>query len=175
MELLEYKICQKARRNRQKEQSNFIYSSTCKNSKINRLVIRRICFCPDKFWAKACKIQMQTILMKLEKDAGQKTQKQQILNISDLESTFNASDKNCQIYFRRKAINTIISKIKTQQHDETHHLTSFIANPAAQMLKNISKLVCVSLLHPPPRILSSFSAILASKFLFCFVFVPSFA
>ena len=34
----------------------FIYSSTCKNSKINRLVIRRICFCPDKFWAKACKI-----------------------------------------------------------------------------------------------------------------------
>jgi hypothetical protein len=41
-------------------------------------------------------------------------------------------DKNCQIYFQRKAKNTIISKIKTEQHDETYDLTSFMANPAAQ-------------------------------------------
>jgi hypothetical protein len=32
----------------------------------------------------------------------------------------------------------IISKIKTELHDETYDLTSFMANPAAQMLKNIS-------------------------------------
>jgi hypothetical protein len=30
-----------------------------------------------------------------------------------------------------------ISKIKTKQHDETYDLTSFMANPTAQMLKNI--------------------------------------
>jgi hypothetical protein len=64
---------------------------------------------------------------------------------SDLESTFNASDKNCWTYSRRKAKNTIISKIKSEQHDKTYDLTSFMANPAAQMHKNISKSVCVSL------------------------------
>jgi hypothetical protein len=46
--------------------------------------------------------------------------------------------------FSAKGKNTIISKIKTEQHDETYDLTSFMANPAAQMLKNISKLICVS-------------------------------
>ena len=62
---------QKAGRNRPKEQSNIIYSSTCKNSiKINRLAIRRICFCFEK--KKACKI----VEKKLEKDTGiPKTQK----------------------------------------------------------------------------------------------------
>jgi hypothetical protein len=66
--------------------------------------------------------------------------RQQKLNISDLESTFNSSDNNCYIYFRRKTKNRIISKIKTEQHDETYDLTSFMANPAAQMLKNFGKL-----------------------------------
>jgi hypothetical protein len=55
-----------------------------------------------------------------------------------------------------------ISKIKTKQHDETYDLTSFMANPAAQMLKNINKLVCVSLGYSP-SILNSFFATLASK------------
>ena len=56
---------QKAGRNRPKEQSNIIYSSTCKNSiKINRLAVRRICFCFEK--KKACKI----VEKKLEKDTG---------------------------------------------------------------------------------------------------------
>jgi hypothetical protein len=49
IEHLKYKIDQKARRNRPKEQSNIIYSSTCKNSiKINLLGIRRICLCFEK-------------------------------------------------------------------------------------------------------------------------------
>ena len=65
--------------------------------------------------------------------------RQQKLNISDLESTFNSSDNNCYIYFRRKTKNRI-SKIKTEQHDETYDLTSFMANPAAQMLQNFGKL-----------------------------------
>ena len=46
---------EKAGRNRPKEQSNIIYSSTCKNSiKINRLGTRRICFCFEK--KNRCKI-----------------------------------------------------------------------------------------------------------------------
>jgi hypothetical protein len=47
----------------QKEQSKFFYSSKCK---INRLGIRRICCCLDKFWEKAYKIAEK----KLEKDTG---------------------------------------------------------------------------------------------------------
>jgi hypothetical protein len=73
-ELLKYKIFQKARRNRPKEQNNFTYSSTCQNSKINRLGIRRISFCLDMFclWAKACNCKIAE--KKLEKDTGiQKT------------------------------------------------------------------------------------------------------
>ena len=55
IEHLKYKMYQNAGRNRPKEQSNIIYSSTCKNSiKINRLGIRRICLCLEK--KKACKI-----------------------------------------------------------------------------------------------------------------------
>jgi hypothetical protein len=42
-----------------------------------------------------------------------------------------------------------ISKIKTMQHDETYDVTTFMANPATQMLKKISKLVCVSLGYFP--------------------------
>jgi hypothetical protein len=38
----------------------------------------------------------------------------QKLNISDLESTFNASDKNRAVYiFGKRRKNTIISKIRT--------------------------------------------------------------
>ena len=73
-ELLKHKIFQKARRNRPKEQNNFTYSSTCQNSKINRLGIRRISFCLDMFclWAKACNCKIAE--KKLEKDTGiQKT------------------------------------------------------------------------------------------------------
>ena len=56
---------QKPGRNRLQEQSNIIYSCTCKNSiKINRLGIRRICFCFEK--KKACKI----VEKKLENDTG---------------------------------------------------------------------------------------------------------
>jgi hypothetical protein len=47
------------------------------------------------------------------------------LDICDLERTFNASDKNCQIYTdsaKTKKFNTIISKIKTEQHDENLRL-----------------------------------------------------
>jgi hypothetical protein len=47
IELSKYKMYQKAGRNRPKEQSDIIYSSTCKNS-INRLSISRICFCFEK-------------------------------------------------------------------------------------------------------------------------------
>jgi hypothetical protein len=67
------------------------------------------------------------------------------------------------IYFRRKTKNTIILKIKTEQHDETYDLMSFMANPAAQApnAENISKSVCVSLGGFPPSILNSFSANLA--------------
>jgi hypothetical protein len=50
-----------------------------------------------------------------------------------------------QIYFRRKTKNTIISKIKTEQHHETYDVPSFMANPAAQMVKNFGKLVCASM------------------------------
>jgi hypothetical protein len=50
--------------------------------------------------------------------------------------------------FLAKGKKTIISKIKTEQHDETYDL-SFMANPAAQILKKISKSVFVSL-GPPP-------------------------
>jgi hypothetical protein len=56
---------QKAGRDRPKEQSNIIYSYTCKNRiKINRLGIRRICFCFEK--KKACKI----VEKKIEKYTG---------------------------------------------------------------------------------------------------------
>jgi hypothetical protein len=99
-------------------------------------------------------------LKKILQEYQKHRKRQQNLNISNLESTFNASDKNCYIYFRRKANSTIISKIKTGQRDETYDLTSFMANPAARMLKNISKPVCV-LLEFPPRILNLFPAILA--------------
>ena len=65
IEHLKYKIYQKARRNRPKEQNNIICSSMSKNSiKINRLGIRRICLCFEK--KKACKI----VEKKLEKDTG---------------------------------------------------------------------------------------------------------
>jgi hypothetical protein len=59
--------------------------------------------------------------------------------------TFNAYDKNSYIDFRRKEKNTVISKTKTEQHDETYDLASFVANPAPQMLKNFIQLVRVSL------------------------------
>jgi hypothetical protein len=46
---LKYKIYQKARRKTvPKEQSNFIYSSTYKNSQINRMPIRQILFGLEK-------------------------------------------------------------------------------------------------------------------------------
>ena len=158
---------QKAGRNRPKEQSNIIYSSTCKNTiTINRLGFRRICFCFENI--KACKI-IEKNLKKMQ-EYQKHRKRQQNLNISDLETTFNSSDKNCKIYFRRKPKNTIISKIKTEQHVETYDLTSIMANSAAQMLKNISKSVCVSLGFSP-SILNSFSENLASKF--CIVFAPS--
>jgi hypothetical protein len=38
------------------------------------------------------------------------------------------------------AKNTIF---QNEKHDETYDLTSFMANPTAQTLKKISKLVCV--------------------------------
>jgi hypothetical protein len=65
IELLKYKIYQKARRNRPKEQSNF--SIVLRFSIV--LGIRRICCCLDKFWAKACKIAEK----KLEKDEDRNT------------------------------------------------------------------------------------------------------
>ena len=46
--------------------TQFIYSSTCKSSKINRLGIRGISFCLDNFWVKARKIAKKN----LEKDTG---------------------------------------------------------------------------------------------------------
>ena len=158
-------MCQKEGRNRPKEQSNTIYNSTCKSSiKINRLGIRRIC----RFVSKRKKRAKQS-RKNLEKiqEYHKHRKRQQKLNISDLKSTFNASDKNCQIYFRRKAKNTIISKIKTEQHDETYDLTSFMANPAAQMLKNISKSVCGSLGGFPQRF-KQFLRNFNIKILYCF-------
>ena len=58
-------------------------------------------------------------------------------------------------YILAKGKNTIILKIKTEQQDETYDLASLMAILAAQMLKNIIKLVCVSLFFPP-SILNSF-------------------
>jgi hypothetical protein len=88
IELLKYKMYQKAGRDRPKELSNIIYSSTCKNCiKINRLGICRIYFCFEKK-----KERKRKSLNKIQK--YQKHRKRQ-MNISDLESTFNASDKNC--------------------------------------------------------------------------------
>jgi hypothetical protein len=42
---------------------------------------------------------------------------------------FSAKDKK----------NTIILKIKTEQHNEIYDLTSLMANPEAQMLKNFGE------------------------------------
>jgi hypothetical protein len=66
--------------------------------KINRLGIRRSCFCFEK--KKAYKI----VQKNLEKDTGisKHRKRQQKLNISDLESTFNASNKNCRYIFGKR-------------------------------------------------------------------------
>ena len=55
------------------------------------------------------------------------------------------------------------TKIKSEQHDDTYDLTSFIANLAAQMLKNISNLVCLSMRFPPWHF-KQYSATLTSKY-----------
>ena len=54
------------------------------------------------------------------------TKRQQKLNISDLESIPSILlIKNCEIYFRGKTKNTIISKIENEyKHDETYDLPS---------------------------------------------------
>ena len=56
--------------------------------------------------------------------------RQQKLNINDLESTFNASDKKMLDTFSAnlKTKYTIIS-IKTEQHDEISHLSQQIQQP----------------------------------------------
>jgi hypothetical protein len=100
IELLKYKIYQKARRNRPKNKTIF-YSSTCK---INGLwQSSRICCCLDKFWVKACKIAEK----KLEKDTGiyqTHRKRQQQRNIS-LESIFNSSDNNCfSVYYIKDSL-----------------------------------------------------------------------
>jgi hypothetical protein len=60
----------------------------------------------------------------------------------------------------RKTKNTIISKIKTEyKHDETYDLQFFIANPPGQMLKDLGKLVCVSMVFLIYTILNNFSAL----------------
>jgi hypothetical protein len=110
IEFLKYKVYQKARRNRPKEQGNFLYSYTYK---INRFGVRRICCCLDMFWVKAYKIVKGKKLEKMQLEDQMHTKREQKLNISDLESTFNSSENNCYIYFRRKTKNPIISKIKT--------------------------------------------------------------
>jgi ribosomal protein S6 len=68
-----------------------------------------------------------------------KIQECQKHRISELESTFNASDENARSIIGKRQKNTIISKIKTEQHDATYDLMSFMANPAAQMPKKITK------------------------------------
>jgi hypothetical protein len=66
-------------------------------------------------------------------------------------SAFNASGENCYMYvFRLKTKNTIIYilKIRTELDKNGKPPISWLlimANPVSQMLKNISKLVCMSL------------------------------
>ena len=61
------------------------------------------------------------------------------------KSVQNSREKNLK-KIQEDQIHTKISKIKTEyKHDETYDLPSFMANPAAQMLKNFGKLVCASL------------------------------
>ena len=57
---------------------------------------------------------------------------------------FNASDKNCLIYFRRNPTNTIlISKIKSRQHAKILRLNAFHDKCNIKMLNSIRKFVFV--------------------------------
>jgi hypothetical protein len=89
MKLLKYKMYQKAGWNRPKEQRNIIYSSMCKNSiKFNRLAWHSsnlFLFQKEK--------SVKAYLKKIQ-EYQKHRKRQQKLNISDLESIFNASDKN---------------------------------------------------------------------------------
>jgi hypothetical protein len=68
------------------------------------------------------------------------------------------------------AKNTIF---QNEKHNETYDLTSFMANPTAQMLKNISKLVCMCITGVFPQHFKRFLPNFNIKILY--VFVPSLA
>ena len=113
----------------------------------------------DKFWAKACKIAEKT--PKKIQEYQKHRKRQQKLNINDLESTFNASDKKMLDTFSAnlKTKYTIIS-IKTEQHDEISHLHSKSNSPNAEKDWQIS---------PPPQHFKQFIRNFSINIYFVFV------